>query len=54
VEAQWCAVLEAKNGRLQADLDAAVGEAERLATAACKHLVGAVDGGTCRACGQDL
>lgn len=39
---------------LRADLAAALDEAERLASAACRHPAGAVDGGTCRACGAEV
>ena len=39
---------------LRADLAAALGEAERLASTACRHPAGAVDGGTCRACGAEV
>jgi hypothetical protein len=38
----------------RADLDAAHAEAERLASAACKHPAGAVDGTTCRACERGI
>jgi hypothetical protein len=48
------ATLEAERDQLQADLDAAHAEVERLAAAQCKHPAAAVDGGTCRACGQDM
>jgi hypothetical protein len=54
-------VLEAENTSLRAqldstrsELDAALAETERLASAACKHPAGAVDGGTCRACGAEV
>jgi hypothetical protein len=39
---------------LRTDLAAALDEAERLASTACRHPAGAVDGGTCRACGTDV
>jgi hypothetical protein len=35
-------------------LAAALDEAERLAAIACKHPAGAIDGGTCQACGTDV
>ena len=38
-------------GNLRPDLATALEEAERLAAAAYKHPAGAVDGGTCQACG---
>jgi DNA repair exonuclease SbcCD ATPase subunit len=38
----------------QQDLDGALAEVERLSSAQCKHPAEAVDGGTCRACGQDV
>jgi hypothetical protein len=38
----------------RADLDAALAESEQLASAACKHPAGAVDGGHCRACDTDI
>jgi hypothetical protein len=53
LEAQ-CAVLEAERDRLRADLDAMQAECERLAAMACRHPAGAVDGGTCRACGAEV
>jgi hypothetical protein len=46
--------LEAERDRLRTDLAAALGEAQRLALTACRHPSAAVDGGTCRACGQDV
>jgi outer membrane murein-binding lipoprotein Lpp len=49
-----CAALEAERDQLRGDLDAALGEAQRLALTACRHPAGAVDGGTCRAWGQDM
>jgi hypothetical protein len=39
---------------LRADLAAALDEAERLALTACRHPAGAVDGGTCQACGAEV
>jgi hypothetical protein len=39
---------------MRADLAAALAEAEWLATAACRHPTGAVDGGTCRAWGTEV
>jgi hypothetical protein len=48
------AQLHAETGILRADLAAALAEAERLATAACKHPAVAVDGGTCQACGAEI
>ena len=38
----------------RADLATALSEAERLASTACRHPAGAVDGGTCRACGTEM
>jgi hypothetical protein len=38
---------------LRTELGTALGEAERLASAACRHPAGAVDGGTFRACGTE-
>jgi hypothetical protein len=49
-----CADLQAERDRLQTELDAALGEAQRLATAACKHPAAAVDAGVCGACGTEL
>lgn len=55
------AALEAENARLRAELDglrgqlaAAQDEIGRLAGQACKHPAAAVDGGTCRACGNEV
>ena len=55
------AALEAEAAELRTELDGvradlvgALGEAERLASAACRHPAGAVDGGTCQACGTDV
>jgi hypothetical protein len=48
------AELRAEDGALRADLAAALAEAERLASAACKHPAGAVEGDLCRACGTNL
>jgi hypothetical protein len=53
-QAERIAALEAERDRLQADLDAALGEAQRLALSACRHPAATVDGGTCMACGTDL
>jgi hypothetical protein len=39
---------------LRADLAAALSEAERLALTACRHPAGAVDSGTCQACGAEV
>ena len=52
--ARLIAVLEQENARLRADLADALAETERLAAQQCKHPAAAVDGGTCRACGNDL
>jgi hypothetical protein len=49
-----CATLEAERDRLQADLDAALTECERLAAAACRHLAAAVDGSHRWACGAEI
>jgi len=38
----------------RADLDAALGEAQRLALTAHRHPSAAVDGGTCQACGTEI
>lgn len=38
----------------QNGLEAAAAENERLAAQACRHPAGAVEGGTCRACGTDV
>jgi chromosome segregation ATPase len=55
------AELEAENASLRAELDsvraeldAALTECERLAAMACRHPAGAVDGGTCQACGTEV
>jgi hypothetical protein len=48
------AQLRTEAGVLRADLAAALGEAERLASTACRHPAGAVDGGTCGACGAEV
>jgi hypothetical protein len=48
------AALEAENERLRFDLAAAQAEAGVLSAAACKHPAGAVDGGTCGACGTEV
>ena len=47
---EWIATLEQEN----ADLADALAEAERLASTACRHPAGAVDGGTCRACATEV
>jgi hypothetical protein len=39
---------------LTAQLEAALAEVDRLAALACRHPAGAVDGGTCRACGAEV
>jgi hypothetical protein len=39
---------------VRAELDAALAECERLTATACKHPAGAVDGGTCQACGTEV
>ena len=46
--------LEAEVAALSAALEGANAEIERLSGAACKHPQGAVEGGTCRACGADI
>jgi hypothetical protein len=55
------AALEAEAAEMRTELDstrtdlaAALDEAERLALTACRHPAGAVDGGTCRACGTEI
>jgi hypothetical protein len=48
------AQLRAELNDARTDLAAALGEAERLALTACMHPAGAVDGGTCRACGAEI
>jgi hypothetical protein len=48
------AELRAEASALRADLAAALAEAERLTAAACTHPAGAVDSGTCRACGSEV
>jgi hypothetical protein len=60
-QARRLAGLQAENASLhtelnsvRAELDAAPAECERLAATACKHPAGAVDGGTCQACGNDV
>jgi hypothetical protein len=52
--ARLVAALEAENAQLRAELDAALGEAERLASTVCRHPAAAVDDGTCRACGTEI
>ena len=59
--AEHTAALEAEVAQLRAklhdartDLAATLGEAERLASTACRHPAAAVDGGTCRACGTEI
>jgi hypothetical protein len=49
-----CTALEAERDQLQADLDAALGEAQRLALTACRHPAAAADGGHCHACGTEV
>jgi hypothetical protein len=58
-QADRTAALEAANAELRteldgtrSDLDAALAEAEQLASAACKHPAGAVDGTTCARSGE--
>jgi hypothetical protein len=46
------AELRAENGTLRTDPAAAPAETERLTSTACRHPAGAVDSGTCTACGQ--
>jgi hypothetical protein len=53
-QAERIADLEAERDQLQADLDAALAECERLTSAQCMHPAAAVDGGTCQTCGTDL
>ena len=55
------AALEAEAAEMRTELDstrtdlaAALDEAERLASTACRHPAGAVDGGMCRACGTEV
>jgi hypothetical protein len=55
------AALEAEAAEMRTELDstrtdlaAALDEAERLASTACRHPAGAIDGGTCRACGTEV
>ncbi len=48
------AELRTEVGVLRSDLAAALSEAERLALTACRHPAGAVDGGTCQACGTEV
>jgi hypothetical protein len=38
----------------EAGLESALAENERLAAMTCRHPAGAVDGGTCRACGAEV
>lgn len=59
--AERVAVLERETAGLrrlladaQADLATALADNERLAAAQCRHPAGAVDGGTCRACGSEV
>jgi hypothetical protein len=53
-QAERIATLEHENARLRADLADALAEADRLAGQAGKHPATAVDGGHCRACGNDV
>jgi multidrug resistance efflux pump len=60
-QADRTAALEAANAELRAEADGlradladALAETERLAAQQCKHPAAAVDGGTCRACGNDV
>jgi hypothetical protein len=46
--------LAAENGSLRAENAGLADECERLAALACRHPAGAVDGGHCHACGQDV
>jgi hypothetical protein len=48
------AQLRTQASALRAELDAALAECERLAATQCKHPSGAIDGGTCRACGTEV
>jgi hypothetical protein len=48
------AQLRGKLHDVRAELDAALGEAQRLALTTCRHPAAAVDGGTCRACGAEI
>ena len=59
--AQRLAELESENAGLRWDLEAArqelaaaLAECERLSARACQHPAGAVDEGTCHACGADV
>ena len=52
--ARHLAELEAENAELRAYLDTALAEVERLSASQCNHPAGAVDGGTCQACGRDV
>ena len=59
-QARRLAELEAENATLRTQLNsiraelAALAESERLAATQCKHPSAAIDGGTYRACGQDV
>jgi hypothetical protein len=53
LEAQ-IAELHTENSILRADLADALAKTERLASTACKHPAGAIDSGTCRACGTEV
>lgn len=46
--------LAAEVGSLRAENAGLAAECERLAGLACRHPAGAVDGGHCHACGQDV
>ena len=48
------AELRAELVGVRTDLDDALAEVERLAGTQCKHPAGAVDAGTCRACGTEI
>jgi hypothetical protein len=48
------ATLRAKLESVRTKLDAALGEAQRPALAACRRPSGAIDDGTCQACGTEV
>jgi len=48
------AILHAELDAARSQLNAALAEVERLSASQCRHPAGAVDGGTCRACGTDV
>jgi hypothetical protein len=53
-QAERITELEAALDTVRSELDAALTEVQRLTASQCRHPAGAIDGGTCRACGAEV